>query len=160
MSLRRLSAATLVTSAVLAGASFLVAKGHAGTAPAASYHCSAADRQFITTVSTNLTQLGYWSDALVSHDVAPAVVVRQAKAEAAQVGQTRPEDRTLHASRDLIGSMFLEYSRAVSVTAHGRSAAVHMATAWRLANAVHSLLDGARSGLGAQGCDVSPLLSS
>jgi hypothetical protein len=55
--------------------------------------------------------------------------------------------------------MFLEYSRAVAVSAHGRSGDVHMATAWRLAAAVHSLLAGARSGLGAQGCDVSPLLS-
>jgi len=36
---------------------------------------------------------------------------------------------------------------------------VHMATAWRLATAVHSLLAGAKGGLGAQGCDVSPLLS-
>ena len=160
MSLKRLSAATLVTSAVLAGASFLVAKGHAESTPMTTYRCSAADRQFLATVSTNLMQLGYWSDALVSRDVAPAVVVRQAKAEAAQVAATRPEDRTLHASRDLIGSMFLEYSRAVAVTAHGRDAAVHMATAWRLANAVHSLLAGASAGLGAQGCDVAPLLTS
>ena len=158
MSLRRLSAATLVTSALLAGVSFFVAKGHAQSTPVTTYRCSAADRQFLTTVSTNLTQLGYWSDALVGHDVAPAVVVRQARAEAAQVAATRPEDRTLHASRDLIGSMFLEYSRAVAVTAGGRSAAVHMATAWRLAGAVHTLLAGASAGLAAQGCDVSPLL--
>jgi hypothetical protein len=160
VSLRRLSAATLVTSAVLAGVSFLVAKGHAESAPVTTYRCSAADRQFLATVSTNLTQLGYWSDALVGHDVAPGVVVRQAKAEAAQVAATRPQDRTLHASRDLIGSMFLEYSRAVAATARGRDAGVHLATAWRLANAVHTLLAGASVGLGAQGCDVAPLLTS
>jgi len=160
VSLKRLSAATLATSAVLFGVSFLVANGQAQSTPVVSFTCSAADRQFIATVSTNLTQLGYWSDALVSHDVAPEVVVRQARAEAQQVGATRPQDRTLHAARGLIGSMFLEYSRAVAVSARGRSGDVHMATAWRLATAVHSLLAGARSGLGAQGCDVSPLLSS
>jgi hypothetical protein len=96
----------------------------------------------------------------VSHDVAPHVVVGQAKAEAQQVGATRPEDRTLHATRDLLGSMFVEYSRAVDVTSRGRSADAHMASAWRLAHAVHDLLAGARNGLEAQGCDVSPLLTS
>jgi hypothetical protein len=35
-----------------------------------------------------------------------------------------------------------------------------MTTAWRLAHAVHDLLAGAKDGLGAQGCDVSPLLTS
>jgi hypothetical protein len=111
-------------------------------------------------VSTNLTQLSYWSDALVSHDVAPAVVVKQARSEAVQVGQTRPQDRTLHATRDLIGSMFLEYSKAVAATSHGLNADKHMTTAWRLAHAVHDLLAGAKDGLGSQGCDVSPLLTS
>lgn len=157
--MKRLSAAFLATSALVFGVSVLAGNGRAESAASVKFSCSAADKQFITTVSANLTQLSYWSDALVSHDVAAAVVVKQAKSEAIQVGQTRPQDRTLHATRDLIGSMFLEYSRAVAVSAHGRSGGVHMATAWRLATAVHSLLAGAESGLGAQGCDVSPLLS-
>ena len=125
-----------------------------------SFMCSAPDKQFIGTVSSNLMQLGYWSDALVSHDVEPGIVVKQARAEAAQVDATRPLDRTLHATRGLISSMFLEYSKAVAATAHGRDASVRMQNAWRLAHSVHDLLAGAKTGLGAKGCDVSPLLSS
>jgi hypothetical protein len=34
-----------------------------------------------------------------------------------------------------------------------------MQNAWRLARSVHDLLAGAKTGLGAQGCDVTPLLS-
>jgi hypothetical protein len=157
---KRLTAATLATAALVFGASVLVGNGRAQAAQPVSFVCSAADKQFITTVSSNLMQLGYWSDALVSRDVEPSVVVSQAKAEAQQVGQTRPQDRTLHATRDLLGSMFLEYSKAVAITAHGRSATTHMTTAWRLARSVHDLLAGAKDGLGAQGCDVSPLLTS
>jgi len=157
---KRLAAATLATSAVVFGVSVLVANGRAQPAQSALFVCSAADKQFITTVSANLTQLGYWSDALVNRDVAPGVVVKQARSEAQQVAQTRPQDRTLHATRDLIGSMFLEYSRAVAVTADGLNADKHMTTAWRLARAVHDLLAGAKDGLGAQGCDISPLLTS
>jgi len=158
--LKRLSATALATCGLVFGVSVLAGSGRAQSAQSAQFICSAADKQFISTVSSNLTQLGYWSDALVSHDVAPDVVVGQARAEAQQVSATRPEDRTLHATRDLIGSMFVEYSRAVDVTTRGRSADAHMTTAWRLANAVHDLLAGARNGLGAQGCDVSPLLTA
>ena len=105
-------------------------------------------------------QLGYWSDALVHHDVAPEVVVNEAKSEAAQVQATRPIDRTLRATRDVHSSMFVEYSKAVAVTARGRDAKAHMGSAWRLARASHDLLAGAKNGLGAQGCDVTPLLGS
>jgi hypothetical protein len=142
------------------GVSVLAGNGRAQSAKPVTFVCSAADKQFIATVSTNLTQLSYWSDALVSNDVAPSVVVQQAKAEAVQVGQTQPQDRTLLATRGLLGSMFLEYSKAVTATSQGRSGDKHMTTAWRLAHAVHDLLTGAKGGLGAQGCDVSPLLTS
>ena len=160
MRFKRLSAAMLATSALVFGGSVLAGQGRAQSAQPVRFVCSAADKQFLTTVSTNLTQLSYWSDALVSHDVEPTVVVQQAKAEAVQVGQTRPQDRTLIATRGLLGSMFLEYSRAVTATSQGRNAEKHMLTSWRLAHAVHDLLLGAKVGLGAQGCDVSPLLTS
>jgi hypothetical protein len=111
-------------------------------------------------VSSNMVQLGYWSDALVHHDAEPEVVVKQAKAEAGQVHATRPVDRTLLATRDLLGSMFLEYSKAVAVTASGRDAKAHMEHAWQLAHASHDLLAGAKAGLSRQGCDVSPLLGA
>lgn len=158
--MRRLPAAMLALSALVFGVSVLAGNGRAQSAAPVTFICSAADKQFIGTVSTNLTQLSYWSDALVSRDVAPGVVVQQAKAEAVQVGQTSPQDRTLLATRGLLGSMFLEYSKAVSATSQGLSGDKHMTTAWRLATAVHDLLAGAKGGLGAQGCDVSPLLTS
>lgn len=155
---RRLLAATLLCSAAVFGISVLLGNGRA-QAGALTFTCSAADKQFIATVSSNLTQLGYWSDALVSHDVEPEVVVKQARDEATQVGETRPEDRTLHASRDLLGSMFVEYSKAVAAASQGHDGHLHMQNAWRLAHSVRDLLAEAKDGLAVQGCDVTPLLT-
>jgi uncharacterized membrane protein len=161
VAIKRFSAATLACSALVFGGSVLAGNSRASSGSAqASYICSAVDKQFIATVSTNMVQLGYWSDALVTHDVEPDVVVEQARSEAGQVSATDPEDRTLHATRDLLSSMFLEYSKAVASSAKGSNAAGHMQNAWRLANASHKLLVGAKDGLAAQGCDVSPLLQT
>jgi hypothetical protein len=160
MHLRRLTAATLASSAVIFGGSILVGQSRAQAGATPTYVCSAADKQFVATVSSNMMQLGYWSDALVHHDVAPEVVVKEAKSESTQIRATRPTDRTLRATRDVLSSMFVEYSKAVAVTARGRDAQLHMNNAWRLAHASHDLLAGAKSGLGAQGCDVTPLLGS
>jgi hypothetical protein len=157
---RRLSAMTLACSAAVFGVATLAGNSRAQAGAPVTYRCSAPDKQFIATVSSNLTQLSYWSDALVSHDVEPDVVVKQARAEAAQIGATQPQDRTLHATRDLLSSMFVEYSKAVSGTSRGHDGYVHMQSAWRLAHSVHDLLAGAKAGLGQQGCDVTPLLSS
>ena len=160
VAMKRLSAATLALSALVFGSSVLVGSSRASSGAAMTYICSAADKQFINTASMQLTQLSYWSDSLLSHDVAPGIVVKQARSESQQVGQTRPEDRTLQATRDLISSMFLEYSKAVAAsTGHGKTEG-HMQTAWRLATASHKLLAGAQVPLAAQGCDVSPLLQS
>jgi hypothetical protein len=151
---------TLACSAAVFGVAILAGNGRAQAGAPVTFRCSAPDKQFLATVSTNLTQLSYWSDALVSHDVEPDVVVKQARDEAAQIGATQPQDRTLHATRALLGSMFVEYSKAVAGTARGRDGHVHMQSAWRLAHSVHDLLAGAKAGLGQQGCDVTPLLSS
>jgi hypothetical protein len=158
--MKRLTAATLATAALVFGASVLVGSSRASSGAQVSFLCSAADKQFIATVSTNMMQLSYWSDALVHQDAEPNVVAQQARSESAQIGATRPEDRTLRATRDLLGSMFVEYSKAVAVTASGHDGGRHMKNAWRLANASHKLLAGAKDGLARQGCDVSPLLSS
>ena len=155
---KRLSAATLACAALVFGGAVLAGNSRASSGAQVSYVCSAVDKQFIATASTNMTQLGYWSDALVHNDVEPAVVVQQARSESDQIAATDPEDRTLHATRDLLTSMFLEYSKAVANTMKGRDSAHHMQDAWRLANASHKLLAGAKGGLAAQGCDVSPLL--
>jgi len=157
--MKRLTAATLALSALVFGSSVLVGQSRASSGARVSFVCSAADKQFISTVSTNMFQLGYWSDALLHHDVVADVVVKQARAESAQVDATRPQDRTLHATRDLLSSMFLEYSKAVSAPAGG-DARRHMQAAWGLANASHQLLLGAKDGLARQGCDVSPLISA
>jgi hypothetical protein len=142
---KRLSAVTLACSALVFGGSVLAGNSRASSGAQVSYVCSAVDKQFIQTVSTNMVQLGYWSDSLRDQSADP---------------WTDPEDRTLHATRDLLTSMFLEYSRAVALTAKGSDPSQHMANAWRLANASHKLLLGAQAGLAAQGCDVSPLLTS
>jgi hypothetical protein len=160
VAMKRLSAATLACSALVFGGSVLAGNSRASSGAQVSYVCSAVDKQFIATASTNMTQLGYWSDALQHNDAEPSVVIQQAVSESGQISATDPEDRTLHATRDLMASMFLEYSKAIAITVKGRDAAHHMQNAWRLANASHKLLSGAKSGLGAQGCDVSPLLPS
>ena len=157
---KRLSAVTLACSALVFGGSVLAGNSRASSGARVSYICSAVDKQFIQTVSTNMIQLGYWSDSLRDQSADPWTVVKQARSEAGQVSATDPEDRTLHATRDLLSSMFLEYSRAVALTAKGGNATQHMANAWRLATSSHKLLLGAQTGLAAQGCDVSPILQS
>jgi hypothetical protein len=158
--MKRLTAATLAFSALVFGGSVLVGSSRASSGAQITYVCSPADKQFIDTVSSQMMQLSYWSDALTSHDAEPSVVIGQARSEAGQIGATRPIDRTLHATRDLLGSMFIEYSKAVAASVAGRSGDIHMKSAWRLAGASHKLLAGAQTGLARQGCDVSPLLSS
>lgn len=157
--MKRLTAATLATSALVFGASVLVGSSRASSGVQITYVCSAADKQFIDTVSSQMMQLSYWSDALTRQDADPSVVVTQARSEAGQIGATRPLDRTLGATRDLLSSMFVEYSKAVAASAAGRDGSIHMKSAWRLAGASHKLLAGAKDGLARQGCNVAPLLS-
>jgi hypothetical protein len=157
--IRRLIAATLACAAVVFGATFLVGSGRAQAGQRQVTHtCSAPDRQFLNTVSSNMTQLAYWSDALVQNDVAPGVVVKQARAEAAQVDATRPTDPTLEQTRGLLHAMFSAYARAIAAKMHGGNAGVPMRTAYVLANAVHDLLAGAQPELAARGCDPAVLL--
>ena len=106
-----------------------------------------------------MTQLAYWSDALLNDDVAPAVVVKQAKAEAEQVQATRPSDPTLEQTRGLLQSMFHAYGHAVHAKAHGGNAGAPMYTAYTLANSVHDLLAGVEPDLAARGCNLASLLA-
>jgi len=107
-----------------------------------------------------MTQLEYWSGELGAQDVAPGVVVQQARSEADQVDATGPTDPTLAMTRKLLRTMFQEYARAVYAKFHHGNAGVHMQLAYTLANTVHDQLVGAQSPLAAKGCDVAPLLSS
>jgi hypothetical protein len=157
---RRLIAATLVCASVVLGLSFLMGSGRAGTRATAADTCSAADKQFLATVSSNMTQLGYWSDSLTSGDATPALVIKQAKAESSQVFASTPTDPSLLTSRSLLRKMFLEYAAAVKAKALGNSPGNHVRNAYTLANGVHELLVQAQPGMTAQGCNLAPLLQA
>jgi hypothetical protein len=157
---RRLIAATSVCAVVVFGATFLVGSGRAQAGQRQVTHtCSATDKQFILTVRTNMTQLAYWSDALLKADVEPKVVIKQAKAEADQIAATRPSDPTLEQTRGLLRSMFTAYGHAVAAKVHGGNAGVPMHTSYTLANSVHDLLSAAQPELAARGCDPAILLA-
>jgi hypothetical protein len=160
--LRRLTAATLVCAAVVLGLSFLIGTPQAAPAGgvAATHTCSAADKQFLLTVSSNMEQLQYWSDSLQSGDATAAVVIKQAHAEAEQVAVTGPTDPSLHTARSLLRKMFLEYGAAVKARALGSPPGPHVRNAYTLANGVHELLVQAQPGMTAKGCDLTPLLKS
>jgi hypothetical protein len=157
---RRLIAATLVCASVVLGLSFLIGSGRASTRATAADTCSAADKQFLATVSSNMTQLGYWSDSLTSGDATPALVIKQAKAESSQVFASTPTDPSLLTSRSLLRKMFLEYAAAVKAKALGNSPGNHVRNAYTLANGVHELLVQAQPGMTAQGCNLAPLLQA
>jgi hypothetical protein len=157
--LRRFIFVTSACAAVVFGGTFLFSSGRAQAGQRQVTHtCSAPDRQFLNTVSTNMTQLAYWSDSLVQEDVAPGIVVKQARAEAAQVAATSPTDPTLDQARGLLQRMFIAYARAIHEKFHGGNAGVPMRTAYVLANGVHDLLIGAQPALAQRGCDPAMLL--
>jgi hypothetical protein len=160
MQLRRLIAATLVCASVVLGLSFLMGSGKASTRAAAKDTCSLADKQYLITVASNMTQLGYWSDSLSSGDATPALVIKQARAESNQVYATRPTDPSLLTSRSLLRKMFLEYAAAVKTKALGGSPGDHVRNAYTLANGVHELLLQAEPGMTAAGCNLAPLLQA
>ena len=157
--IRRLIAATLACAAVVLVATFLVGSGRAQAGQRQVTHtCSAPDRQFLNTVSSNMTQLSYWSDSLVHNDVAPGVVIRQARAEAAQIDATRPTDPSFEQARGLLRSMLTAYAHAIAAKTHGGNAGAPMHTAYTLANSVHDLLTAAQPDLASRGCDPAVLL--
>jgi hypothetical protein len=157
---RRLIAATLSCAALVLGASVLVGSGRAQGGHRVNHTCSAADKQFIDTVSSNLTQLAYWSSSLLSNDAAPGEVARQARSEAAQVAATRPTDPSLTQARLLVRLMFIQYGRAVTERMNGGDPGVPMALSYHLANAAHDVLAKAQPDLSPRGCEVGALLQS
>jgi hypothetical protein len=159
---RRLIAATLVCASVVLGISFLVGSGRAAPKPGGNgaHTCSVADKQFLITVASNMTQLGYWADSLISGEATPALVIKQARAEALQIDGTRPTDRSMLTARSLVRKVFLEYAAAVKAKALGSSPGEHIRTVYTLANNVHELLVQAQPGMTAKGCNLAPLLSA
>src|SRR3954471_19656819 len=147
---RRLIAATLVCASVVLGISFPVGSGHAAPTQqggTGAHTCSITDKQFLVTVRSNMTQLGYWSDQLLSGEATPALVIKQSLSEARQIDATLPSDRSMLTARSLVRKMFLEYAAAVHAKARGMSPGKHVRTAYTLANNVHELLVQAQPGM-------------
>ena len=134
------------------GISFLVGSGHAAPKPGGnvSHSCSVTDKQFLVTLQSNMTQLSYWSDSLISGDATPAVVIEA----------TGPSDMAMLTVRSLVRKMFLEYAAAVKAKALGSPPGDHVRIAYTLANNVHEILVQAQPGMTAQGCNLTPLLSA
>ena len=139
------------------GVSFFLSSGHAQAR--VTHTCSAADKQFIDTVSSNMTQLAYWSDSLVNGDVDSSVVVHQARAEADQVDATRPTDPSLDKTRFLLKGMLTQYAKAIDAKYNGGDAGVYMGLSYTLANEAHDLLASSQPALAAKGCDPERLLN-
>jgi hypothetical protein len=153
----RLIVVTLLCATAVLGASTLAGKAGAQSRKV-SHTCSAADRQFINTVSQNMFQLGYWANELQSDSGTWREVVKQSIAESAQVEATRPTDPTLEKTRPLLQSMFHAYARAVRAKARGGNAGIPMGIAYQMANDVHDLLAAAQPALAGKGCDPTVLL--
>ena len=131
-----------------------------GTAHAQRGHtCSATDKRFIETASTNMTALGVWADGYKSGDIGAAEVVKESRDAAKRVEYVRPLDPSLRLSQRLIGSMFREYGQAVALGAKAKtSAGEHMNRAYGLAGFARQVLVDAKPALAKRGCSVDPLL--
>lgn len=159
MRVRRLILVTAVCVVAVFVGTVMVASGRAQAGERPVVHtCSALDKQYLDVVSSNMSQLSYWSDSLAHNEADSAEVVKQARSEAEQIDETRPTDPTLEQSRSLLRSMFIDYARAVSARMHRRDAGRPMGAAYQLANNVHDLLAGAQPALAARGCDPASLL--
>lgn len=158
--MRRLLAATVVCASVVFGAALLVGSGHAAPGHTVDHTCSATDRQFVQTVSSNMQQLDYWARELGSKDATPMEVIKQSRSESLQIEATSPSDPSLRATRSLLGKMFREYALAVKAQALGGDAGKHMGVAYELANYVHQVLVDAQPDLQSKGCDLAPLLQA
>ena len=130
-----------------------------GTAQAKGHTCSATDKRFIETASTNMTALGVWADGYKTGDIGAAEVVKEARDAAKRVDYVKPLDPSLKLSQRLIGSMFREYGQAVALAAKARtSAGEHMNRAYGLAGFARQVLTEAKPALAKRGCSVDPLL--
>ena len=130
-----------------------------GTAHATGHTCSATDKRFIETASTNMTALGVWADGYKTGEIGAAEVVKEARDAAKRVDYVKPHDPSLKLSQRLIGSMFREYGQAVALGAKAKtSAGEHMNRAYGLAGFARQVLTQAKPALAKRGCSVDPLL--
>ncbi len=150
-----------ITAAVLLvtlGIGFGV-RANSGVEEAEAHSCSATDKRFIQTASTNMTAFALWSDGYRTGELAAEEVAREADDAARRVAFVKPQDPSLKQSQTLIDGMFREYGQAVSLAAKERArAGVHMHRAYGLADFARSVLLEAQPELFKRGCDVAPLL--
>ena len=126
---------------------------------ALAHTCSATDKRFIQTATTNMTALTIWADGFRSGQIAAQDVARQAHDAAKRVGYVEPRDPSLRHAQRLIYGMFDEYGRAVSLADKKRGdAGEHMHRSYGLANFAREVLVEAQPALAKRGCDVAPLL--
>ena len=130
-----------------------------GTARAQGHSCSATDKRFIETASTNMTALGIWAEGFKTGDLGAAEVIEEARDAAKRVEYAKPHDPSLQLSQRLIGSMFREYGQADALGAKERTrAGQHMNRAYGLAGFARQVLVQAKPALAKRGCSVDPLL--
>jgi hypothetical protein len=120
--------------------------------------CSAGDKAFISSTQVDMGALELWGQEYAQGDADGASVIAQAKASAARIRDTAPQDPTLLTTRAVLVSMFTEYAKAVKAKESGRDAGPSIARAYTLANTAHELLADNRSPLKSRGCDPAPLL--
>jgi hypothetical protein len=141
---------------VFMGLSVLMAPS---TARAAVEHvCSAGDKAFISSTEVDMGALELWGQEYAQGDADGDSVIQQAKAAAARIRDTAPQDPTLLTTRAVLVSMFTEYAKAVRAKENGGDAGPSIARAYTLANTAHELLVDNRGPLKSRGCDPAPLL--
>jgi hypothetical protein len=106
-----------------------------GTDEALAHSCSATDKRFIKTATTNMTALGIWAEGYRNGEIAAEEVATQARAAAKRIVYVRPRDPSLRRAQRLMDAMFTEYGAAVVLAEKERTrAGEHMHRAYGLAN--------------------------
>jgi hypothetical protein len=148
-----------VTAAALVFAFAIGFALRGGGEEALAHSCSATDKRFIKTASTNMTALGVWAEGFKSGEISADEIAREARAAARRVGYVKPRDPSLRHAQRLMVPMLDEYGNAVSLADKKRGeAGEHMHRAYGLANFARDVLVEAQPALAKHGCDVAPLL--
>jgi NAD(P)H-dependent flavin oxidoreductase YrpB (nitropropane dioxygenase family) len=123
----------------------------------AAHTCAAVDRDFLRVASAQMLSFRMWSADYVTGAEEPTRQAAMADEAAQLVMRKHALDPSLERARLLMGSMLIEYERAVLATsAVDAGASLHRVR--DLGIALRSLLSDVGPGLAAVGCDVAPLL--
>jgi hypothetical protein len=150
--LRRLG----VTAAALLLA--VTAGGCMGSGETLAHSCAAADQRFLERATLDVTALGVWAQDYRAGDLGAEEVAQEAFDAAKRVTHVKPNDPSLRQAQVYLDGMFMEYGKAVVLSAKGRNAGDRMFRAYSLANYAHDVLAQAQPALQRAGCDVAALL--